>query len=365
MALDEEAADGPALKGATLVSCDGIPVDRVGEERLGTYRAVWSVEAQRIQGAPALLVDDGNPFLARPRTCVFEQGGSTRTVTLRWRRPPQDLSARVSALGVRGAAGFGVRKVERGWWIAVQSLSEKTLPVIEDIRARAAELRAAPFVVLDLRGNGGGNSIYGRQIAAALMGEPHVLARLGPAAEPGCGGKVWRLTERNLERLAYYRDTMGPRMGKEAAAQFAREYGAAAAAHAKAQAFTGPARCPERLAASSRPEQPSSPSSEFDGRLIVLTDNSCFSSCLLVTQEFRRLGALHVGETTDSNTHYMEVREEKLPSGLSVFSTLQAVDPGAPLQIGPFAPDVRFEGSIADTAALEQWVAGLAAAPHS
>jgi hypothetical protein len=76
---------------------------------------------------------------------------------------------------------------------------------------------------------------------------------------------------------------------------------------------------------------------------------------------FRRLGALHVGEATDANTHYMEVREDELPSGLSMFSTLQAVAPASPAQVGPFVPEVAYEGSIADTAALEKWIAGLVA----
>jgi hypothetical protein len=162
-----------------------------------------------------------------------------------------------------------------------------------------------------------------------------------------------------LNRLAYFRDTLGPRMGKEAAAQFAGEYAAAAAAKAKGAAFTGPARCAGGTPVK-RPVAAVPAPSDYRGRLILLTDNSCFSSCLIVTDDFRRLGALHVGETTDANTHYMEVREERLPSGLSMFSTLQAVDPSAPMQIGPFAPEVPYDGSIADTAALERWIAALA-----
>jgi hypothetical protein len=57
----------------------------------------------------------------------------------------------------------------------------------------------------------------------------------------------------------------------------------------------------------------------------------------------------------------MEVREDRLPSGLSMFSTLQAVAPGSAVQIGPFVPDRLFEGSIADTPALEAWVQTLVA----
>ena len=96
------------------------------------------------------------------------------------------------------------------------------------------------------------------------------------------------------------------------------------------------------------------------GRLILLTDNLCFSSCLAVADDFRTLGAFHIGQTTDAATRYVDVREEYLPSGYSMFSTLQSVDPGAPSQVGPFQPVLTYDGDIADTAALEKWVIATA-----
>jgi hypothetical protein len=90
-----------------------------------------------------------------------------------------------------------------------------------------------------------------------------------------------------------------------------------------------------------------------------LTDNLCFSSCLSVTDDFRELGAFHIGQTTDAATHFIEVREQYLPSGYSQFSTLQSVvDPNGPGQVGPFQPTLSYNGDIADTAALEAWVIG-------
>ena len=351
VAGESEAADGEPLKGSRLVSCDGIAVDRLAEERLGGYRIVWSIEAQRIQRAHWLLIDDGNPFLNRPRTCLFDQAGAQRTVTLRWRPVERsELSSKIAAAATRGAAGFGLRKVGDGWWIALESLSERAVPVVEKVRAEAAALRSAPFVVLDMRGNGGGNSQYGQLIADALGG-----GAPAPATASASCSKAWRVSERNFSQLAYYRDTLGPRMGPEALAQFTAEHESMVAARARGDRFTGPPQCPQRASG------PAVSHGGYRGRLILLTDNSCFSSCLLVTQDFRRLGALHVGEATDANTNYMEVREDRLPSGLSMFSTLQAVAPASPSQIGPFTPEVAYEGDIADTAALEAWVLGLVA----
>jgi hypothetical protein len=52
-----------------------------------------------------------------------------------------------------------------------------------------------------------------------------------------------------------------------------------------------------------------------------------------------------------------------MPSGLSKFSTLQAMSPAEPLQDGPFVPSVSYDGDIADTAALERWIVTLSTAP--
>jgi hypothetical protein len=71
---------------------------------------------------------------------------------------------------------------------------------------------------------------------------------------------------------------------------------------------------------------------------------------------FRRLGALHVGQATDAATHYFEVREERLPSGLSFFSTLQAFSSSSPAQMGPYEPEVRYDADIANTEELQAWI---------
>jgi hypothetical protein len=92
------------------------------------------------------------------------------------------------------------------------------------------------------------------------------------------------------------------------------------------------------------------------GRLVLLTDRACFSSCLLKAGLFRIIGAVHIGEATDFSTRYMEVRPLPLPSGLGTFATLQKVAFGAPARLGPFDPEIPFPGRMDDTPALERWV---------
>jgi hypothetical protein len=354
---EEEAVEGALLKGAKLVSCDNVPVERLADERLGEFKVVRGIEAQLIQRSYWLLLDDGNPFLKRPQTCRFQQNGQTRVVPLKWRPiSREELGTRVAALPLRGAAGWGVRKVGDAWWISIQTLNEKAVPVVEEVRAKAVEMRKAPFIVLDLRGNGGGNSQFGNDIAAALLGRAFAQGPSSSVSGLVCN-KAWRISDRNLKQLRFYRDEMGPKMGKEATQRFTEEYNKVAAEKAAGKSFSSSPRCPSASGSSIRKREAKS---EYAGELILLTDNVCFSSCLLVTSKFRQLGALHVGEATDAATNYFEVRDDKLPSGLSTFSTMQAVSPASPSQIGPFVPARLFEGNIADTAALEKWIAELA-----
>jgi hypothetical protein len=89
------------------------------------------------------------------------------------------------------------------------------------------------------------------------------------------------------------------------------------------------------------------------GRLILLTDNLCFSSCLSVTDDFRALGALHIGQTTDAATYFVDVRESNTcpPATRCSPPCNRSIQPA-----GPFEPALTYGEDFADTTALETWV---------
>lgn len=94
-------------------------------------------------------------------------------------------------------------------------------------------------------------------------------------------------------------------------------------------------------------------------RVVVITDNYCFSSCLLGVHLFHKLGALHVGEETSANTRYSDLRTVELPSGLSNFSTLQSFSTYSPWDIGPFVPAVVMTGDLADDGSVQARVSAI------
>ncbi len=358
--VTDTQGDQSALLGAALISCDGQEVQDLARKNLGGFRAVWSVGAQQIQNAPWLLIDEGNPFITRPKACVFEHNATRQTVTLDWVRIKREnlLPRTQKAIGA-GAAGFGVRRVGQGYWIALQDLqSDQARAVVKAVEERKSALREAPYVVLDLRGNHGGSSLMGRQIAASLLGAAATDARLVPTSE-NCGGPdgAWRASDGNIKQLEFLQTTaLVMRGGPEQKKLVLETLHNARAARAHGRDFSGSITCPPPP----KPLFAAQPPSLLKGRLILLTDNLCFSSCLAVADDFRTLGAFHVGQTTDAATHFVDVREEYLPSGYSMFSTLQSLDPGSPSQVGPFEPVLAYNGDIADTPALEAWVIATA-----
>lgn len=345
----EGVDEGASLVGARLLSCDGVSADDFTAQKLGGFSAVWSIEAQRIQRAPTLLIDSGNPFVLRPSQCEFMRDRRRISHTLQWREASRaELTPLVAPAFNRGAAGYGVRSFSGGMWIALQGLDDGATAVVAQVREQQAQLRAAPIVVLDMRGNGGGNSNFGEQIARVLFGDAR-FNHLYRGGGEDCS-TTWRVSPRNLATMRSYVTRFA-----ESNPDFARGMRGlvqrAERAEAEGREFTGPTTCGSDRAAPGAP-----PAQAAAGRIVLVTDNACFSSCLIVTDMFRRLGALHVGQATDAATHYFEVREERLPSGLSYFSTLQAFSPASPAQMGPYEPELRYNPDIANTAELEAWV---------
>lgn len=344
-------ADEIDLSGSELLDCEGRPAEEIAREWLGGYKADWSVEAeQRLKGL-FLLLNDDNPFLTEPATCRFQVGDTVVEHAMEWQEASVDaLQAAVDSVITYRAAGMGVRTFAGGGWIALGSLGDGAPAVVEEVRARAAELRSYPVVVLDMRGNGGGASSLGIDIAEALMGGVFVSSQVGNS---GPCDAVWRATPGNLEAVrGWRRNDRGPEFNAwvdqtvsdlEAALAEGRE--------TDKPVPTCPAYVPDPTAAAGSP-------SLFAGRLVLITDEVCFSSCLLVTDAFRKLGALHMGHETQRATRYTEVRSQALPSGLGSFTTMQRAMIGE-VFVGPFAPDVVHPGPMLDDARLEAWVMAM------
>lgn len=357
-AQDRQGGEPPLL-GHRLVNCDGVDAERWGRERIGLFKGNASIEAQLSRHASWLLLRDGNTFLPWPKVCTFESPtGERKTVTLNWRQAELSEIERVAGSAEPTAkAGMGVEPFGRGVWIKLETLESPAIPVVAGIEAQSALLRSAPVAVVDLRGNEGGDSAHAVSIARALVGSARIAAANRSA--PDCSGAFWRASPDNLATLTAWRDRLagGDPQSLAYVAGLVRDMEAAIAA-GRAFAPDLPACASATGPGEVRQTAPLKP--QRGQALVVVTDRSCFSSCLVAVDLFRRLGALHVGEATDVSTRYMEVRQEVLPSGIRTFSTLQKVALGTG-DFGPYSPMIAYPGDLSRTAELQQWVASLPA----
>jgi hypothetical protein len=348
-----DTAGSPPIS-ARLVACDGQTPDALLQARVGGFRADPSSPAQMARADFWLFIDDGNPFVPRPRQCDFDLGDSIKTIEIVWREiDTATLSKRVSELYPATRAGFGVSEKGTLGWIAVEHLDANGAAVIGDVKSRWRALVDKPALVIDLRGNGGGDSTVGDDLARLLYG-PAAVSR-AQLRKPECGS-VWRASAGNLRTLEAYQTSFAER-GEAAVQGFRTEARAVQKAMAAGRPLSGDvSACLHEAPARVRPTA-APVDAPFQGKVLLLTDGSCFSSCLLMVDLFRSLGAIHIGQPTDGGVWYMEVRDEPLPSGLGTFSVLGKVGLGAPRRLGPFVPDLPFDGDMAETEALEAWIA--------
>ncbi len=361
MTRDETDADTPPV-GARLIDCDGVSADQLGADRIGAFRGRWFLESQHVLYGDWLFMNASNPWTPEMRNCRFEVGGQTRGWTLNWRPiATDDLSARRQALSGRGDYEFGLKTLDDGGvWFSAPSFNGNPgsdayaalTPLMEEMKTRQTELRAAPYVVLDLRGNGGGSSHWSELVAQALWGDDWMASHQLPAIE----AIEWRASDDNLKAIQAYFDEWTAANADAQRINWARRIiDGMTAARAAGQPYWRDGNdqtAPEEA----RP----APTRVVRGPVFVLTDAGCGSACLDAVDLWKAMGGIQIGRETSADTVYMDVRGDELPSGLVQIAIPMKVWRGR--QRGnnePQRPAHVFDGDMTDTAALQAWVRTL------
>lgn len=361
-AADETA---PPL-GARLIACDGVSADALAEQRVGAFRGRWFLEAQRVQLGDWVFMNATNPWIAEMSACSWDVDGVTRTSPLTWRAiPAADLAARRSALAAGAPGDFGLKRLEDGgYWLSMPSFNgdpdSDAYRALTDLLAEAGnrqdDLRTAPYLVLDVRGNGGGSSRWSYDLARILWGEAWLAARPMAAIE----SVDWRASEGNIAMIQGFRDQLAAAEGDPSVIAWADE---AIAGMRTALAAGEPLWRDMAAPAGSVGAAPAPASGRLPrGPVYVLTDASCASACLDAVDLWKTLDAVQVGRETSADTLYMELRQIDLPSGLArVWLPMKVYRGRARGNNEPQRPDHLFAGDMADEAALHTWIRTLAA----
>lgn len=361
--------DASIAEGARIIRCDGRSLASLRERSVFPFTLNPQIARDQRAAHTRLFLDRGNAFAPPPRRCVFEHEGRRRTLTLNWRDVPEDYWQRYSLAMTGPGATFGITTPAEGvTWIGVPTFAneagEQLRALITEVAANAETMRAGRAIVIDVRGNGGGNSEWGAQLATAVWGEEIINAL--PEANPG-GAVDWRASERNRD----YIESFAP----ELLAQFGEDSEFGQWVLAVRQGFAtaleqGEPTWRQREAAETGPvpqgggytlRRPSGPS-PIPARVYVLSNGACASACLDFADIVLHIpGVQLIGMDTAGDGLLMEVREQTLPSGLALAVLPLKVYRGrARGALEAYRADVQHSG-VWDDAAVRAWTLELIA----
>lgn len=365
---DAADADAPPL-GARIVSCDGNSLAELEERAVFGFVLNPMLAVDRRSAAPRLFLDRGNVFAPPPRRCVFERDGARRTLRLDWRDIPEgdEYWTQYNLASVGPGASFGVARPAPGvTWIGVPTFgnhaAEQLESLVAEINANAESMRSGRAIVIDVRGNGGGNSAWGERVARAVFGDAVIEALPQPDAATATD---WRASSDNRDYVASFAPQLIEQFGAESeigqwAVRIRDELGAAVERgepmwRQREGGETGPIPVGGGLT-QRRPRGPS----PIPAQVYVLSNGTCASACLDFSDIVLQIpGVRLVGADTAADGLLMEVRQQPLPSGLATLVLPMKVNRGrARGSMEAYAADVAYEGVWTDEA-VRAWVLGL------
>ncbi len=162
--------------GAQLLPCDGVAAGRSHEDEC--FPLLWDATAEFLLGQVCAAPSVGRGQSFRPAAgvlCILIRWMQSR-FDLQWQTIDQKaLSTPAQETSTIGLREFGARR----FWLQVPTFLpagkdlEAMQALIKTLEERRAELQQAGILVIDVRGNDGGNSIWGNRIIEALWGEAY------------------------------------------------------------------------------------------------------------------------------------------------------------------------------------------------
>lgn len=345
--------DSGVKVGDRVESCDGRSTDALMKARVDPYFWNSAIPQARMSWAGELFIADPDEADRRLKSCRFSSG----EVRLNWRTLAADeVGKRFAAALGSGAGDYSLRQIDGVWfvrlpafWFASDDDRKKLEALVETLKARAPELRKAK-VVLDVRGNGGGDSIWGIRVVAALWGEAWTN-RVEASFDNTHDFRVSPANERRVSEVL-----ANDKANHEAEA--IPYWTLVEAAFQKARTTGSP------LAHIDLPPDPPAdppPPDPISGHVYLLTDPRCASACLDFADLVLRLPhATQIGGPTSADAIYIDVNELPLPSGLTnVIYGMKVFRHRVRANNQWYEPQLKWPGGPMTDEAIARWVKTL------
>ena len=314
-----------------LLSCDGKSPKTILEREILPLESYFDQTAALYENAYKLFWR--SDVTGDTITCKFARGQQIIEAKLLWQNITDPDKARHPLANTRPL--YTLENINGLPWITLRSMAPNNQSG-RDLLAKFVEdaknLRGEKKIVLDLRGNGGGNSSWGDRWFKNLAGYKPVQhdKTLFWASKDNLNSFIASIDKK-------LRD---PHITQDEKEDYLKEK---SWLQSKTNVFLDYSHAGDSV----MQKEPGKQSSLYKGQIIVVTDYGCFSSCELFVKLLRSSGfATQVGIATDASTLFGEIRGVKTPSGLVEFSIPQKVFLNEDYKLGPIRPDVEIDYNI-------------------
>ncbi len=229
---------------------------------------------------------------------------------------------------------------------------ESLQTIIDTLAQKQQTFTSNDCIVFDIRGNGGGNSMFARDIVFALFGQDY--ARY-------CADTLykdvlvdWRASQSNITYLKQVREKNSNDPQQVAFVQWLTHV-----IEGMQQALDESKPYFRQQNKTQLDDIQHPPVNPLKARIIMIVDNRCFSAALDFIDYLKAMNhdVVLMGKTTGSDSLYMDINQSELPSKKGSFAL--------PMKVyrnrirghnEPYAPDIIYQGNINDTIVLQQFV---------
>ncbi len=356
--------------GHQLLSCDGQPIEELLQNHYSPYvDARWNLLIARDKVAKTLTQKAmGYDVLARPEIaqCLFKSSsGEEKQFPFVWQKLDEKTKQHINALTYKTYTYPSLtRKADGVAWVNVSDFKLNTPEAYahhQQLLKDLASLHRNETLIFDLRLNAGGNSDFGDEILTAAFGKNGWIYLMVQLVEKfGNSESFYRpswsfywsrdymikqvkLSQGENSSEAKWLSAINARM-KKALENNEQQF-------SQQEVFGG-------LADNSAEVE--SANWSYRGKVIILTDKRCVSSCLNFVDRLKQIpNVLHWGEPTSADTVYTEVTDmwhDYHEDAYRFMVPVKQWNHRARKDNEPYIPDSVFNGNIYDDAAVEQWV---------
>jgi hypothetical protein len=347
---------------AKLCYCDHIKPEAYMKKNIFAYDGNVNLESSWYNWGPYILVNNRNPWRKEIENCLFEIDGKSLSIELKWQyideRCLADIITNILFGNCQGS--YWVSEFEKNAvWIRLPSFQPKNrteLTEIYHIINILPELRRKEIIVFDVRGNRGGNSQWGLNILNQLYGEEYVNYKIYSNNDPARKQSYveWRVSKGNIDYLANELVSIKNNFGEDSLAYCLTN-----------NVVSGMKDAFEKEEPLYREtkiflKNPGSiiPISLCKSKIFLLTDSRCASACLTFADLLFELGGvIHIGQSTNADSVYMDTRSVLLPSGISkLIFPMKVYRNRKRGNNQAHVPKYKWDGEIGDTEKIKDWV---------